>query len=165
MSYYVIDTNVPIVANDKSEQADASCVITCIDVLTEIYRQGIVLLDDGLLILQEYMRHLSMSGQPAAGDYFMKWLWNVQGDNRYCIQVHITPSETDVNNFVEFPHDARLITFDYSDRKFVAVALASLFMPMVLNAVDADWSEHFTALSEAGVNIRFLCPQHVCPRR
>ena len=117
-----------------------------------------------MLILREYMDNLSMSGQPGSGDYFMKWVWSVQADVTYCQQVYITPLGDDQGNFAEFPDDARLMAFDRSDRKFVAAALGSGNMPDVLNAVDPDWADHFVALSEAGVNIIFLCPQHVCPR-
>jgi hypothetical protein len=45
MGFFVVDTNVPIVANGRSEQADPDCVITCIDALTEIYQQGIIILE------------------------------------------------------------------------------------------------------------------------
>ena len=161
MNFSVVDTNVPVVANGRSEQADPDCVINCINVLIEINQQGIIILDDTRLILQEYIRNLSLSGQPGPGDAFMQWVFNVQGDTKYCKQVHITPCENDPTNFVEFPQDDRLITFDRSDRKFVAAALSSGSAPEVLNAVDADWAEHFMALCEAGVRIKFLCPQHV----
>jgi hypothetical protein len=165
MSFFVVDTNVPVVANGRSEQADPDCVITCIDALAEIRERGIVILDDMLLILQEYMGNLSMSGQPGPGDIFMKWIWSVQADERHCRQVHITPLENDPGNFVEFPKDARLMAFDRNDRKFVAAALSSGNAPELLNAVDADWAEHFVALSEASLQIKFLCPQHVCVRK
>jgi hypothetical protein len=165
MSFFVVDTNVPVVANGRSEQAGPDCVIACINALTEIRERGIVILDDSMLIIQEYMHHLSMSGQPGAGDFFMEWIWNVQADERHCKQVHITPCENDPTNFVEFPNDARLLKFHTHDRKFVAVALSSRCAPDILNAVDSDWADHFVSLIEAGLQINFLCPQHVCPRK
>jgi len=165
MSYYVVDTNVPKVANGKSKQANPDCVIACIDALTEIHENGIVILDDSMLILDEYRRKLDMSGQPGLGDGFMRWIWEVQADETYCKQVHITPGEDDPTYFAEFPKDPRLIKFDRSDRKFVAVALSSGNVPDILNAVDSDWAKHFVALDEAGLNIKFLCPQHVCVRK
>jgi len=93
----------------------------------------------------------------------MKWLWTVQADQRYCKQVHLHPRETEPDSFDEFPDDERLQSFDPSDRKYVAVALGSGLKPVVVNAVDPDWAEHFTALQETGLRIRFLCPQHVRP--
>jgi len=163
MSGFVVDTNVPVVANGKSQQADPDCVIACLDVLTEIHDGGTIFLDDALLILHEYMKHLNLSGQPGPGDAFMQWVWDVQADERHCRQIHITPREDDPYNFVEFPLDARLAHFDPSDRKFVAVALGSHAQPKILNAVDSDWANHHPALIEAGVHIQFLCPQHVYP--
>ena len=164
MSCYVVDANVPIVANGRSEQADADCVISCIEALQSIYGTGTVLLDDAMLILSEYMGNLSMSGQPGPGDAFMKWVWQVQANEQFCRQEHISPAGNDANTFEEFPDDPRLKSFDPSDRKYVAVALASGSAPELLNAVDPDWSEHFEPLRDAGVKIKFLCPQHVCPR-
>lgn len=165
MSAFVVDTNVPVVANGKSGQADPDCVIACIDALAKVREQGIVILDDSMLILHEYMKHLSMSGQPGPGDLFLKWVWSVQADASHCSQVHITPRNDDLASFVEFPDDADLMGFDYSDRKFVAVALTSGITPKILNAVDSDWAEHFEALSRIGISLIFLCPQHVCPRQ
>lgn len=164
MNSFVVDSNVPIVANGNSNQADADCVIACICALADIKARGIVILDDTMLILKEYMKNLNMSGQPGSGDLFMKWIWNVQADESHCCQVHITPCADDETNFHEFPGDIRLTTFDRSDRKFVAVALCSKNNPVILNAVDPDWAEHFVALSEAGIKLKFLCPQHVCMR-
>lgn len=163
MSAFVVDTNVPVVANGKSTQADPDCVIACITALRDIREHGVILLDDTLLILGEYMRNLSMSGQPGVGDLFMKWVWAIQADPRHCQQVAITPAPGDLTNFVEFPPDAALTNFDRSDRKFVAVALASGCTPQILNAVDTDWANHCAALTRNGVLLRFLCPQHVFP--
>ena len=164
MNAFVVDTNVPVVANGRSNQADPDCVIACIQALTEIREQGVIMLDDALLILKEYMRNLSMSGQPGAGDFFMKWVWAIQAHPNHCQQVTITPRMDDPTNFVEFPPDAELAGFDRSDRKFVAVALASSSTPTVLNAVDSDWAEHYVALTRNGIRLTFLCPQLVFPK-
>lgn len=165
MSAFVVDTNVPVVANGRSKQADPDCVIACIDAMGEVRNRGTIVLDDGGLILDEYMRNLSMSGQPGAGDVFMKWVWNVQADNTQCERVVLSLRSGGKDDFNEFPDDPDLANFDRSDRKFVAVALASRKKPVVLNAVDTDWAEHHRALAKHGVRVQFLCPQHVCPRR
>lgn len=164
MSAFVVDTNVPVVANARSSQADPDCVIACIQSLQHIRDQGVILLDDALLILREYMRNLSMSGQPGPGDFFMKWVWTIQGHPDHCRQIAITQRRDDPTNFVEFPADPDLTGFDPSDRKFVAVALASNNTPEILNAVDSDWAEHYAALTRHGVCVTFLCPQHLFPR-
>jgi hypothetical protein len=114
------------------------------------------------LIMKEYLDHLALAGEPGAGDAFMKWVWNVQGDESLCERVSLSPRHQDTDDdFAEFPDDHRLKNFDWSDRKFVAVALASVNEPIVLNALDSDWADNHVALRANGVRIRFLCPQHV----
>lgn len=164
MSAFVVDTNVPVVANGRSEQADPDCVIACINVLGDIVANGLVVLDDAMQILHEYMSNLSMSGQPGAGDAFMKWVWSVQADVGRCECVRLTPCSLASDDFNEFPDDVDLANFDPSDRKFVVVALASRKKPVVLNAVDSDWAQSHGALVRHGIKVDFLCPQHVCPR-
>ncbi len=165
MSHFVVDTNVPVVASGRHAKAAPECVINCVDALEEIYRQGIVIIDDADLILREYRRKLNMSGQPGLGDGFMKWIHSVQADERHCKQVRITPLADNPDNFLEFPTNAHLTKFDPHDRKFVAVAMSSKVDPEILNAVDSDWAKDYTALTEAGLHIKFLCPQHVKPVR
>ena len=163
MAAFVIDTNVAVCANGASH-ADPTCVIACIDILTAIQSEGIVVLDDGMLILKEYMDHLSLSGEPGVGDAFMKWVWNVQADENLCERVALTPRLVNGSeDFFEFPDDPDLADFDLSDRKFVAAALTSINGPTILNALDSDWANSYVALLRNGLTIRFLCPQHVCP--
>lgn len=161
MSAFVVDTNVPIVANGKSIQADPPCVLACVKQLEVIYDRGVIVLDDAMLILREYMSNLSMSGQPGAGDFFMKWVWTVQADTSRCEQVHIRVSSTNPDTFEEIPPDSDFLTFDRSDRKFLAVANASKKNPEIINAVDTDWAEHYEALIRNAIRVKFLCPQHV----
>ena len=164
MSAFLVDTNVAVVANEKSEHADLTCVLACIQALREVTTQGLVLLDDANTILREYRRRLSLSGQPGMGDMFLKWVHDRQATPEFCQIIHITPTEGSEENYVEFPADERLQGFDRSDRKFVAVALASGMEPEILNAVDSDWAQYDAALQDAGLHIRYLCPQHVSPR-
>jgi len=158
MKSVVVDTNVGLVANGKAEQASPECVLTCIDRLERIREKEKVLLDDGMYILHEYMLNLSMSGQPGAGDAFMKWIWENQANPAHCKLIHITPKEPGSDNFEEFPNDPDLSDFDLSDRKFVAVSIASGLNPPILNASDKDWWEYRKPLERNGVQIDFLCP-------
>lgn len=160
MAAFVVDTNVPVAANGRSH-GDPACVIACIDALLAVRSDGLIVLDDDMRILNEYMNHLSLAGEPGAGDEFMKWVWSVQADESQCERVRITPHENDAEDFAEFPNDPDLAMFDRSDRKFVATALASLSKPIILNAVDSDWAESYEALVRNGLTISFLCPQHV----
>ncbi len=161
MTAYVIDTNVPVVANGNSGQADLDCVRECVKVLEAVRNRGVVVLDDRLHILQEYMNNLSMSGQPGVGDYFMKWVWQNQAVTGCCERVSITPIGDALRSFEEFPDDPQLTDFDRNDRKFVAVARASKRSPFVLNAVDKHWWKYQTPLKRHGVRIQFLCPNCV----
>lgn len=164
MMAYVVDTNIAVVANGReSPQADPDCVLACINNLQAIYNGAVIALDATGLILDEYMDNLSMSGQPGAGDYFMKWVYNIQADESRCEQVKITRVPHDPSDFNEFPRDTALAKFDRKDRKFAAVALASRNQPTILNAVDPDWAQCETALARHGVKIQFLCPQCVSP--
>lgn len=155
MSAYVVDVNVPIVANGRSNQADAKCQLSCVQALKEV-REGILCLDDGGHILGEYRRHLSPSGQPGVGDEFMQWLIQNQYRNDICERVTIARNSD--RGFNEFPDDNALSGFDADDRKYVAVAMASNHEPRILNAVDSDWGDFESELRRHGLNIRQLCP-------
>jgi len=161
VSAFVIDVNVAVVANGASRQADTACVLACIQILKEL-RENVIAIDDRDHILSEYRGQLSMSGQPGVGDEFMQWIHQNQCTESICERVAITPYPE--WGFEEFPHDDRLgrVTdprrFDRSDRKYVAVALASRQSPTILNAVDSDWSEYRDALLAHGVVVEELCP-------
>lgn len=158
-SAYAIDTNVPIVANGKTSQAGSDCVAACVGMLKKLQRKGKVLLDENGFILQEYRRHLSPSGQPGLGDEFFKWLWDNQGNTRYCIRVAITALDDDGCEFAEFPGDPALASFDPSDKKFVAVTLAYKKNAEIINASDTDWWIYQGPLKDHGITVRFLCPE------
>ena len=164
MSTYVLDTNVAVVANGGTEQATSDCILNCLRILEQIKEKGILVLDDARLILTEYMNNLSPSGQPGAGDAFMKWVWINQANPIYCELVSITPKPCDSEDFEEFPNDPGLRRFDRSDRKFVAVALTSSNKPKILNAVDTDWWKYRVVLRRHGIRIRFLCPEMMVKR-
>jgi len=150
----VVDSNVLIAANGKSEQANDACVEKCIDVLLEVRTATSLALDDGDEILAEYARYCSHSGQPGVGDEFFRWAF----DNQYtsCHRIHLTIDEDRV--YQEFPDTPDLERFDRSDRKFVATALGCVPTATIYNAVDSDWSQSAPALAAAGVPVIELCP-------
>ena len=153
----VVDTNVLVTANRRAPQAGTKCVLACISALRQV-REGLVLLDGGDRIGREYRRNASLSGQPGTGDAFCKWVWDHQAKPDHCRMVRITPKPEDPDDFEEFPNDPGLRDFDRSDRKWVAVALASDLAPRILNATDTDWWHHREALGRCGVHVVFLCP-------
>lgn len=157
----VVDTNVAMVASRLAPNADERCVGACIKRLYAIRNSGRLILDDRGLILREYTRNLGLSGQPGAGHAFAKWAHDHQAIPARVRQVFITPrTDGGWRRFDEFPDRDGLRSFDPSDQKFVAVALASGASPPVLNAVDSDWWNHAEALKAVGVHVEFLCPQH-----
>ncbi len=158
MTAVVVDVNVPIVANGKTEQADLDCVEACLTALVEARNQGVIVFDSQHRILAEYRKYLSPSGQPGPGDLFMKWVWTNQTNPSHCEQVDITVRDGDEEDFEEFPDDPTLANFDRADRKYVAVVIASQRCPKLLNASDTDWWDYRTPLQNHGVEIDFLCP-------
>ena len=157
----VIDTNVPMVASGHSPQADASCADACVQNLMQIIEHGRLLVDDLDLILSEYVNALGHAGRPGAGEKFVKWAF----DNRYnpeaVRRIAVTQRDGDsARRFDQFPAAAGLDSFDRSDQKFVAVALASGTRPPIVVAMDRGWWRHRSALEAAGVKVEFLCPQH-----
>lgn len=158
----VMDTNVALVANGSAEQANPDCVRACIAALKRIRSEQRLRLDVGRLILEEYRRNLSFSGQPGVGDVFFKWLWDNQANELFCRRVTITPLDSDPQNFAEYPADPELARFDPSDRKFVATALAENEPVPILNASDEDWSEFHNALARYVV-VECVCPELMPP--
>jgi hypothetical protein len=159
MADVVFDTNVPVVANGLARQASETCVQACIDRLLQSRAEDVILVDHIGLIFEEYQRYLMHRGQPGAGDAFFKWLWDNQANESHCRRVQITSIHPDPRGFWEFPDDPRLATFDASDRKFVAVAVAVGSHPPIVNASDTDWWNARDVLAEHGVNVEFVCPE------
>lgn len=155
----VIDTNVLIVANRKSQHVSVDCVSNCIKALERAQKEQVIVLDSGMRIIKEYQSHSRWKGQPGIGDAFFKWLFYNLCNPLRCKQVDITPQKNDADDFEEFPTDPDLIRFDRSDRKFVAVAVASRVNPTILNATDTDWWCFRKILKRHQVSVVFLCPE------
>ena len=159
MKSVVIETNVIATANELADQADAECVIACIDALRTAQQKRKIVIDSSQLLFLEYFKYANRSGQPRTGDAFMKWLWDNQANTKRVERVGITSRADDPDNFNEFPSDPGLNQFDRADRKFVAVALSSKRNPKILNATDSDWRDFHDQLKANGVSVQFLCPQ------
>ena len=159
MKAAVVETNVLVVANQKASHASPDCILACINILESLRRRTIIVIDNNWHIFKEYNRYACMSGQPGAGDFFFKWLYQNQCVDTHCEQVAITPRTHDSNDFLEFPSTPDLNSFDRADRKFAAVALTSSKKPTVINATDSDWWLFRRALRKHGLKIKFLCPE------
>ena len=153
---YLSPTCRLLVASKKAPQASETCELACEKYLQNLMHSGILVIDNQWLIIKEYMNKNSQTGQPHAGDAFLKWVLTHQATKR-CEKVPITKIAE--NDFAEFPKSPSLEKFDPSDRKFVAVALTHHAKPAIANAVDSDWYNHKQTLAEHGVKLDFLCPE------
>ena len=154
----IVDTNVAVVANGKSEQASWDCEVSCIDKLLEITGGKLKLaVDDQRRIIDEYRNKLSPDGQPGVGDAFLKWVEINWTNEERCDRASITPVENSDTDFREFPEDPALQTFDPDDRKFIAVALAHPEQPPILQATDTQWWDFRESLYRNGVKVEFIC--------
>jgi len=156
--YYLIDTNVAVTANGKSD-AGAACVTAAVERLERLKATEILILDDAFHILNEYDRNLHSAGQPGPGDAFYLWALRNRNNPRHSEQVTLILA--DDGSFAAFPSDPDLASFDPSDRKFVAVALTHPERPSIVNATDTDWHKDQLALARNGVRIEFLCPEEM----
>lgn len=158
----IVDTNVPKMANtlmsDEIPQELSACVLACVEAINHVTKTRGLVIDAGDEIFDEYRQQLSMKGQPGVGDSFMKWVhdnrWSLPDSNRVEIS-------KDGNSYQEFPDHDGLVTFDISDRKFVAVANAHPENPPILQATDCKWWGWKDALTDVGITVQFLCPEYV----
>ena len=158
----VVDTNVAVVAN-RRETASSGCVVACVNEMLAITAdEKRVAIDLEGLIIREYMKNLSLGGQPGVGDAFMKWLHQNQAVIERCEKVAITrPGSGEGVDFPAFPADEALAGLDPSDRKFIAVSRAHPEAPPVLEATDSKWWGWREALHRNGVTVHFLCPADI----
>lgn len=152
----LVDTNVAMVANGKSDQASDALQLKSIAALVQLTQRGGLVLDAGGEIFAEYLRNLSLSGQPGVGDMFLKWVHDNQWTAERCERRSITTLHGDPRGYQEFPASNALSEFDASDRKFVAVACAGNPKRAILEAVDFKWWGWREALEAEGVHVHFI---------
>lgn len=151
MSLVVVDTNVGIAANGDGD-VDPACQLACVDTLEHAMKNGVVAVDDGGRIFEEYQRYFNFAGGPGVGDVFFKYVHDRQHVGASVRRFPITPSADGRRGFEELPVN----TFDASDRKFLAVAVVA--KAAVVNATDSDWGKAGDLLRELGVHLEELCP-------
>ncbi len=158
----LVDTNVPKTANLALDPATipqelAGCVLACVEAVEHVVKMSCLVIDAGDEIFNEYRNLLSMKGQPGVGDRFMKWVH----DNRWKLPDADRVTITKIGqSYAEFPDHDGLTQFDYSDRKFIAVANAHPAKPPVLQATDNKWWGWKEVLTEVGITVHFLCPDY-----
>lgn len=156
----VVETNIAIAANGKSDHASLTCQLACIEFLDNLIRgTEKIAIDDIGLILEEYAKHLSYSGQPEVGDAFFKHLNDLQYNGTKVHRTTVTPNRDNRTGFNELPQNK----MDPSDRKFLAVAHVS--GATIVNALDNDWHENKHEIEELGIVVLQLCPEQGCTTR
>lgn len=159
MNRFVIDTNVPIIANgrmDESSEREQSnppidCQLSAILFLTKVLENGKIIVDSAGLIETEYKRHLRPSGQPGVGDRF---LFNVLMSMPDRIE-RVSLERRKDGEFSALPDILIQSDFDQSDRKFAAAALIS--NAPVVNSTDSDWYIFEDVLTKSGISVIQLC--------
>lgn len=154
MNRFVVDTNVPVVANgrlDESRSPSLQCRIAAIEFLTTLLRAGRIVLDLAGRIQEEYHRYLSPRGQPGVGDRFYPAV--LQSAPRRIERVPLPTTAS--GDYADCPDDAALQHFDRSDRKFAALARRERIP--IANATDSDWRLFSGPLNANGIQIRFVC--------
>lgn len=156
----IFDTNVLIVANRQSEQADEDCELEAARALYDAMREHIVLIDTHGLATSEYDTYCRRSGRPGVGDLFFRSLLDNIANERRVARINIGSTPEEVDSAVP----ATLRDFDPSDRKWIALHLAGS-ADSIINAVDSDWAQRKDDLEAVGVHVVELCPQCLSTRK
>jgi hypothetical protein len=153
---FVVDTNVPIVANGRADSANdrlpsIACKESTVKFLVEVLQTGKVLLDIEGEIQKEYRTYLNPSGQPGVGDrFYLEVLRSAPSK----IERRELPKDVD-GEYLDLPRQLIEAEFDRSDRKFAA--LAKRTAATVANATDSDWLIHRETIVQAGIRLKFVC--------
>lgn len=156
----VIDTNVVATANGANPEAGATCRVASAEALQEVMGKGHLFLDAGNLILEEYLGAVG-TGQPEAGGAFVRWVLQNQWVESRVSRVLITARTGAPTAFLELPSPAIGTTYDPSDEKFLAVAVAHPERPHVLQSFDSKWWGWQESLERCGVTVHFLCADQI----
>ncbi|WP_125901299.1 hypothetical protein [Methylobacterium indicum] len=156
MTEWIVDTNVPIVANGKADAGDnrppsLACRQAAVAFLLQIATNEKVVLDQEGAIQAEYRTHLQPSGQPGVGDRFYQIVLQSSPDRVRRVNL---PKNSD-GEYKTLPKPLQAVNFDPSDRKFAALA-AQENIPVV-NATDSDWLNAAEALKDSDIVVNNLC--------
>lgn len=154
MTRWVIDTNVPVVANgrhDGDKPLAPECQKAAIRFLTNVRdKKERVVLDAAGEVEAEYRRNLNPGGQPGVGNLFYRAV--VSGQTP-CDRVNL-PKRAD-GEYEDIPQPVIDASFDPDDRKFAALARRERIP--VVNAVDSDWLDAWDVLARNDIHVKFLC--------
>lgn len=171
MPHKIIDTNVFMAASGLADHLppDSACERQSLRLLIAFFRhqQFKVVFDNLGEAIREYKKNLKVDPNPSAplAHQILAHLnsYRFNPESEFYVQVQITKVEGgEEGEFAEYPADERLATFDPSDRKWVAMAIAHQQQygspAPIVNAVDSDWLPVQPILAEYGVQVEQICP-------
>lgn len=155
----ILDTNVGINAN-KAVQAsnisdsEARVSLLCVELIQQVIQDESLVIDNLNEIFDEYRKYLSLKGQPGLGDALVKWI----NDNWAKLQQrgNISIIHKNGNEYLEFPDDSDLSSFDPADRKFIVTCLCHKDKPVIVQSADYKWENYVAQLNRHGVRLRFI---------
>lgn len=160
MAEYIVDTNVPLVAQGTANQMSGSCEMNCAEFLEKLFQGHFKLvIDSNYHLIGEYEKKMNKGSQVQYGNRFLKWIYTNQANTLKIKTVEI--EQIDEFNFAEVPQSLIDINFDNSDRKFVAVAIANKNLAPIVQAADSKWIGWEEALTNEGITIYFLCKEEL----
>jgi hypothetical protein len=150
---WVVDTNVGIVANGRDEDGPhrPESVIACVKFIKKFLEgSDRIAIDEDWEIIREYRNDLHSTGQPGAGDKFLKWVLINNANPERCHRVDIST----------IPAPEQLEDFDPPDIKFIRTALGCP-SPRIAEATDGLWWYRRADFEAAGIEVNFLCPVEI----
>jgi hypothetical protein len=160
MTRVVIDTNVLVVANKLTPEADSDCETRAAITLQDTLQRKIIVIDTEQLAIREYAPYCSRAGQPGAADFFFKTLLDNIANPERVLRIDIGLIQEEIDSIIP----TRLLDFDSDDRKWIALYLEGS-AESIINAVDSDWAARKADLDGEGINVIELCPQCLNERR
>lgn len=148
---YVVDTNVPLVAEGLHGGACKECCLDAISWVAHVTAGHSIVLDSGREILSEYRRQLErLQGRdPGLAGKFYEYA--LAPENH--VIAAITRSKTAVFGYDEIPKTAKLQGFDARDFKFIATAVSHGGPNTIVQCADSKWLTFESALAEIGVTV------------
>lgn len=160
MTEYIVDTNVPLVAQGSSIQMSNDCILNCASFLDQLFQGHFLLvIDNGYHLIDEYQNQMDKGTQYHYGNRFLKWVYTNQANPKKIKTVEI--NQLDEFNFKEVPQSIIDIGFDNSDRKFIAVAIANQNQASIAQAADSKWIGWENDLEKEGIKVLFLCKKEL----
>lgn len=152
----ILDTNVPVKASyavTEYKDEELELIDACIKFIHDFINcaESKLVLDLDWEILNEYKRNIKTT---AMGNEFLKWVDAYIG--RADFSKDIIKLEKKGNDYLAFPENSELDSFDFADRKFVALAMSHDEKPDIIQAADGKWLEYVEKLKEYGIHIKFL---------